>query len=200
MTRHINAQSTDRIVIATHNQGKLREFTDLLGRFTPNIVSAGDLGLPSPIETGLTFIENALLKAKAAALATGSLALADDSGLCVHALGGRPGIYSARWATPSIDIAMQRIQDELGTNPDRTAHFTCVLALVWPDGHSETVEGRIDGTIADKPRGAEGHGYDPIFIPDGFTTTFAEMDPEQKNEISHRGQATQTLVHDYFGD
>jgi XTP/dITP diphosphohydrolase len=186
----------NRIVVATHNAGKLSEFKELLRSFAAEIVSAGELGLPSPEETGTTFIENAILKAKAASEATGNLALADDSGICVTALGGRPGIYSARWAEPSKDfaVAMQRVQDGLRGKADRSAHFMCVLVLYWPDGHSDYVEGRIDGTIAPAPRGTHGHGYDPIFIPDGFTTTFAEMTGEEKNAISHRGRATKALV------
>ena len=140
------------------------------------------------------------MKAKAAAEATGHLALADDSGICVTALNGQPGIYSARWAEPSKDFrtAMQRIQDELGDAADRSAYFICVLALYWPDGRYETVEGRIDGTLARQPRGTHGHGYDPIFIPKGYEMTFAEMDEAQKNAISHRGQATTALIKKFF--
>jgi XTP/dITP diphosphohydrolase len=195
-----NQSLPKRIVIATHNEGKLREFGTLLGAFTADIVSAGSLGLPSPEETGATFAENAILKAKTAALATGCLALADDSGICVNALGGRPGIYSARWAEPGkdFDLAMQRIQNELGNAKDRSAYFICVLALYWPNGRIETVEGRIDGTIAPAPRGTQGHGYDPIFIPHGSDTTFAEMGEAQKNSISHRGKATKALVETFF--
>ena len=141
---------SDRVIIATHNEGKLNEFKDLLRPYTSKIVSAGQLGLPSPEETGVTFAENAILKAKAASLATGSVALADDSGLCVTALNDQPGIYSARWAEPGKDFnnAMQRVQDELGDATDRSAYFICVLALYWPDGHSECIEGRIYGTLA----------------------------------------------------
>lgn len=183
-----------RLVIATHNAGKLREFADLLQPYVTEITSAGELGLPSPVESGTTFAENAILKAKAAAQATGSLALADDSGLCITALGGKPGIYSARWVKPDIATAMQRIQDELGDAPDRTAYFICVLALYWPDGRFETLEGRVNGTIAPAPRGTNGHGYDPIFVPDGYTVTFAEMHDEEKNAISHRGVAIRALI------
>jgi XTP/dITP diphosphohydrolase len=178
----------------------LNEFKDLLGFYGLEIVSAGQLGLPSPEETGATFTENAILKAKAACLATGSLALADDSGLCVTALDGRPGIYSARWAEPSKDfkIAMQRIQDELGDIQDRSAYFVCVLALYWPDGTCECIEGRIDGTIAKTPRGENGHGYDPIFIPKDDARTFAEISDREKNAISHRGVATKALIERFF--
>jgi XTP/dITP diphosphohydrolase len=190
----------ERIVIATHNGGKLKEFQHLLGSFAHEVVSAGQLGLPSPEETGTTFAENALLKAKACAEATGSFALADDSGLCVTALNGRPGLYSARWANPDIAAAMQRIQTELGDAADRSAHFICVLALYWPDGRPEIIEGRVDGTIAKTPRGSGGHGYDPIFIPDGFTSSFAEMTDAQKNAISHRGRATKALIDRFFAN
>jgi XTP/dITP diphosphohydrolase len=193
----------NRIVIATHNRGKLGEFADLLAGVAPEIVSAGELGLPSPEETGATFAENALLKARAAATASGSLALADDSGLCVTALGGRPGIFSARWAEKGaepgkeFDSAMRRIRSELaalGDDADRSACFICALALYWPEGMCEVIEGRIDGTIARVAKGAHGHGYDPIFIPEGFTTTFAEMNAAEKNRISHRGKASQALL------
>lgn len=189
-----------RIVIATHNNGKLNEFKGLLSFYGPDIVSAGELNLSSPEETGLTFAENALLKAKTASLATGSIALADDSGLCVSALGDRPGIYSARWAEPGkgFAAAMQRIQDELGDAADRSAHFICALALYWPDGHSGFVEGRIDGTIAKTQRGTQGHGYDPIFVPQNETRTFAEMSDREKNAISHRALATKALIEKFF--
>ncbi len=196
MTRPI----LDRIVIATHNAGKLREFSDLLRPYVKEIVSAGDLHLPSPEETGTTFAENAILKAKAAALSSGSLALADDSGLCVNALGGKPGIHSARWAEPKNDFvaAMKKIENELSDSKDRSAYFTCVLALCRPDGVVETIEGRIDGAIAKAPRGTKGHGYDPIFVPNGYGITFAEMDEKEKNRISHRGLATKNLVKRFF--
>jgi len=190
----------NRIVIATHNAGKLREFSGLLRPFAKEIVSAGQLKLPEPEETGTTFAENAIIKAKAAALASNSLALADDSGLCVTALGGKPGILSARWAEPKNNFggAMQRIERELGDSEDRSAYFICVLALCRPDGSCETIEGRIDGTIAKSPRGTNGHGYDPVFIPNGYGITFAEMDDEEKNRISHRGLATRALIERFF--
>ncbi len=189
-----------RIIIATHNDGKLQEFAQLLRPYVSEIVSAGSLGLPSPEETGATFAENAILKAKAASLATGSLALADDSGLCVTALNGDPGIFSARWAEPknNFAFAMQRIQNELGDATDRSAYFICVLALYWPDGRHKTIEGRIDGIIAPVPRGAQGHGYDPIFQPVSDDRTFAEMPEGEKNAISHRGIATRLLVEKFF--
>jgi len=168
----------------------------LLKNFGKDIVSAGSLGLPSPEETGTTFTDNAILKARAAMQATGDFALSDDSGLCVNALGGDPGLYSARWSEGDKTFlkAMARIQNELGEAPDRSAYFICVLALCWPDGTTETIEGRCDGIIAPTPRGAMGHGYDPIFIPNGETRTFAEMQDSEKNKISHRGKATLTLA------
>lgn len=190
----------DRLVIATHNAGKLREFQDLLSPYVREIVSSGDLGLPAPEETGTTFAENALLKAKTAAKASGSLALADDSGLCITALGGMPGIYSARWAGKDRSFAtgMNRIQKELGDAKDRSACFICAVVLCEPDGKCTTIEGRVDGTIAREPKGANGHGYDPIFIPDGYATTFAEMDDTTKNALSHRGKAIRALVEKVF--
>ena len=189
-----------RLVIATHNAGKLREFQALLAPYGKEVVSSGTLGLAAPEETGVTFAENALLKARAAAQESGLLALADDSGLCVNALGGDPGLYSARWAGPDKDyaVAMQRVHDALGTREDRSAFFICVLALCWPDGHTETIQGRIDGTIATAPRGMHGHGYDPVFIPAGETRTFAEMPDEEKNAISHRGLALKVLVENFL--
>jgi XTP/dITP diphosphohydrolase len=195
-----NEALPDRIVIATHNAGKLREFADLLGSYASRIVSAGDLGLPSPEETGTTFAENALLKARAAAWASDSLTLADDSGLCVNALGGGPGLYSARWATPDEGFvgAMKRVLAEVMDAADRSAYFICVLALVWPNGRTETVEGRVNGSIATEMRGAGGHGYDAIFIPEGYDLTFAEMGEHKKNALSHRSRATHELVSRFF--
>ena len=185
-----------RLVIATHNQGKLAEFRALLRNHVPEIVSAGELGLPDPEETGTTFVENALLKAQAAARAANCVALADDSGLCVTALNGDPGLYSARCAGPAKDfaIAMRKVHEALGESADRSAYFISVLALVWPNGRQEVFEGRIDGQIVWPPRGAHGHGYDPIFQPDGETRTFAEMLPAEKDAISHRGKALRQLL------
>ena len=188
----------ERLVIATHNKGKLREFADLLRPHVREIVSAGDLGLTAPEETGATFEDNALLKAQAAALASGALALADDSGLCVTALSGRPGIYSARWAVPDAAAGMARLQRELGDAADRSAYFVCVLALCEPTGRCLTVEGRINGVISPVLRGARGHGYDPIFIPSGWTKSFAEMTDDEKNAISHRGLAMQAMIKKCF--
>jgi len=190
----------ERLVIATYNPGKLREFAALLSFYAHDIVSAGSLQLPEPEETGSTFIDNAILKARAAARRAGSPALADDSGLCVTALGGQPGIYSARWGGPGrdFDLAMARVNNELGDKIDRSAHFICALALAWPDQHVETVEGRVDGTVIWPPRGEQGHGYDPIFVPAGHHQTFAEMAPEEKDALSHRGKAVRELIRKFF--
>ena len=204
----------DQLVIATHNAGKLRELQDLLRPYGITAVSAGALGLPEPEETGTTFLANARLKAEAAAQAAGHPALADDSGLCVDALDGAPGIYSARWAGPSKDFqgAMARIETLLAeraarTDAARRAHFVAALVLAWPDGRRETVEAKVSGTIVQGPRGTLGFGYDPIFRPDGYTRTFGEMSAEEKHGIpadggmalSHRARAFQILAHRCFG-
>ena len=188
--------TTDRLVIASHNAGKVREIAELLAPFGVDVVSAGELGLPEPVEDGDSFIANAVIKAKAAAGASGLIALADDSGLSVTALNGDPGIYSARWAGPEKDfgIAMKKVEDALGDAPDRSAHFVCALALAWPDGHVETFEGTVDGTLVWPPRGTHGFGYDPVFLPDGGSETFGEMDPDRKHAISHRADAFHKLV------
>lgn len=188
--------SEDTLVLATHNPGKVREISELLRAYVSDIVSAGSLNLPEPEETGQTFEDNAVLKAKAAAKASGHVALADDSGLSVTALNGEPGIYSARWAGPNKDftLAMKEVQERLGNAEDRSAAFICVLALAWPDGHTETFEGRINGTLVFPPRGEKGFGYDPIFVPEGFDQTFAEMEPAQKHKMSHRARAFESLI------
>ncbi len=188
------------LVIATHNPGKVREIADLLGPYVVAFESAGALGLPEPEETGKTFAENARIKALAAALASGKPALADDSGLSVNALGGDPGIYSARWAGPEKDfnLAMRKVEDALGDSPDRSAAFVCALALAWPDGHVETFEGRVSGRMIYPPRGEKGFGYDPVFVPGGYDMTFAEMDPAEKHRISHRAAAFARLVEACF--
>jgi len=185
-----------RLVIASHNEGKVREIRALLAPFGADVVSAGALGLPEPEETEKTFIGNALLKAHAAAKAAGIPALADDSGLAVTALGGDPGIYSARWAGPNKDFAdaMQKVEDGLAGQSDRSGKFICALALAWPDGHAETVEGTIAGELVWPPRGSHGFGYDPMFRPEGYDVTFGEMDPGKKHEISHRADAFRHLV------
>lgn len=187
-----------KLVIASHNQGKVREIAALLEGRGLDVVSAGELDLPEPEETGTTFVMNAELKARAAADLSGLPALADDSGLCVDALGGDPGIFSARWGGENKDFghAMRLVEDKLAALPDapRTAHFVCALALAWPDGHVEWFEGRVDGTLVWPPRGDKGHGYDPVFRPDGHDVTFGEMDEPAKNAISHRGDAFRQLV------
>lgn len=190
-----------RLVIASHNEGKVREIRALLAPFGADVVSAGALGLPEPEETEATFIGNALLKAHAAAKAAGLPALADDSGLAVTALGGDPGIYSARWAGPSKDfaLAMRRVEDGLAGKSDRSAKFVCALALAWPDGHAETVEGTVRGELVWPPRGTHGFGYDPVFVPTGHDITFGEMDPDAKHAISHRADAFKQLVMRCFG-
>ena len=186
----------DRLVIASHNPGKLAEFAELLAPFEATVTDAGTLGLDPAAETGADFAENAAIKARAAAAAAGLPALADDSGLVVPALGGAPGIRSARWAGPDRDFAaaMARIQRELGGRPDRRAHFVCALALAWPDGHAEAVEGRVDGRLIWPPRGDRGFGYDPMFVPDGHDRTFGEMAATEKHAISHRADAWRKLV------
>ena len=185
-----------RLVVASHNPGKVREIDDLLQSYDAEPVSAGELGLPEPVEDGLTFVANAILKAESAATRSGLPALSDDSGLAVAALDGAPGIYSARWAGPEKDFqyAMQRVQDEVGDAPDRNAQFICVLALAWPDGHVETFEGTVDGTLVWPPRGDRGFGYDPMFLPKGHDETFGEMDPAHKHAISHRAAAFRQRV------
>jgi XTP/dITP diphosphohydrolase len=203
-----------KLVIASHNPGKVREIRELLGPYGVEPVSAAELELPEPDEIGTTFIDNADLKARAAADLAGLPALADDSGLCVEALGDRPGIFSARWALADARVApdagpgeiagerdfalaMRRVHDELealGPEASRNAHFVCALALCWPDGHSEWFEGRVDGTLVWPPRGTNGFGYDPIFVAAGHDQTFGEMDPAEKHAISHRADAFRKLV------
>ncbi|MAY65717.1 MAG: non-canonical purine NTP pyrophosphatase, RdgB/HAM1 family [Rhodospirillaceae bacterium] len=204
----------DRLVIATHNPGKLREIADLLAPFGIDVVSAGDLGLAEPVEDGDSFKANALIKARAAADAAGLPALADDSGLAVDALGGAPGIHSARWAGPEKDFneAMARVWELVLESEDRRAHFVCALALAWPatdnnPGHSEVFEGRVDGDIIWPPTGDKGFGYDPIFLPDGSDRTFGEMmsaekhawKPGQPTAMSHRARAFQKFARDALG-
>jgi XTP/dITP diphosphohydrolase len=197
-----------RLVVATHNPGKLRELRQLLEPYGIEALAASDLRLAEPEETAATFEGNARLKAAAAAQATGLPALADDSGLCVEALDGAPGIYSARWAGEGKDFAsaMERIERELRTRgcvdpARRRAWFVSVLALTWPDGHFESFVGRVDGTLVWPPRGALGFGYDPVFQPDGFDRTFGEMTSDEKHGLpaddspglSHRARAFQAL-------
>ena len=189
----------DRLVIASHNRGKIEEIAALLAPFSIQAVSAGSLGIPEPDETGDSFEANAALKAQAAAEASGLPALSDDSGLVVPALGGAPGIYSARWAGPAKDfrVAMERVQQELG-DKDRSAIFVAVLALAWPDGGIELFRGDVAGTLTWPPRGDRGFGYDPMFVPRRRIETFGEMDPAEKHKISHRTRAFARLVDSCF--
>jgi XTP/dITP diphosphohydrolase len=191
-----------RLVLASHNPGKLAELQALLAPHGVAITSSRELGLPEPSETGLTFAANARLKAQAAAQASGLPALADDSGLEAHGLGGAPGVHSARWAGPERDFAkaMARVRDELGRRfggferADRSAAFVAVLCLAWPDGHEELAEGRVAGELVDPPRGSGGFGYDPMFAPEGETRTFGEMAPADKQRLSHRARALRRLL------
>ncbi len=189
-----------RLVIASHNAGKVREIADLLLPYDAEVVSAAELGLPEPEETGATFAANAELKALAASRTAGLPALADDSGLAVAALDGRPGIHSARWAGADKDFrsAMERVQRELGPGADRRAWFVAALTLAWPDGHRETREGRVAGALVWPPRGDRGFGYDPMFLADGSTLTFGEMAPDDKHAISHRAVAFHKLIEACF--
>jgi XTP/dITP diphosphohydrolase len=195
VTRVRRLSRGDRLVVASHNPGKVVEIEALLAPYGVETVGAAALGLPEPEETGATFEENAALKARAAAEASGVLALADDSGLAVPALGGAPGIYSARWAGPQKDFraAMARVERELA-DQDRRAYFVAVLALAWPDGEVALFRGEAHGRLVFPPRGERGFGYDPIFVPDGYDVTFGEMDPELKHRISHRARAFEKLV------
>ncbi len=188
-----------RLVIASHNAGKVREIADLLAPFAVSVRSAGDLGLPEPEETGTTFAENAILKARASANGSGQVALADDSGFSVAALGGAPGIHAARFAERAdgvrdFDWAMEQLHEASAEAADDLAWFTCALALAWPDEHVEVFEGRVEGALAWPPRGDRGFGYDPIFVPQGGTQTFAEMEPDAKHAISHRAIAFRALI------
>lgn len=192
--------SGDKLILATHNKGKVEEIAVHLGDYVHEFPSAASLNLPEPAETGTTFLENATIKALASARATGFPALADDSGLCVSGLNGQPGVYTADWLGPQRTplVGMQRVHDALCNNPDRSAYFISVLVLVWPDGHIEYAEGRVNGTLAWPPRGCGGHGYDPIFVPENHTQTFAEMTLAEKSDISHRGRAFVALIEKCF--
>lgn len=208
MTRRLGSGS---LVIATHNAGKLKEISALLEPHGMKCLSAGSLGLPEPPETGTTFVENALIKARAAAEASGIVSLADDSGLSVAALDGRPGVYTADWAerqwfegTAGRDwyMAMGKVEGmlcEKGPETPRDAWFSCVLAIAWPDGESAVYEGKIDGALTWPPRGTMGFGYDPVFVPEGRDKTFAELDPAEKHAMSHRADAFAKLVAEQFG-
>jgi len=186
-----------RLLAATHNKGKVSELKDLFEPHGFQVVSAHELGLDEPEETEATFAGNALLKARAAMRATGLPALSDDSGLAVTALGGEPGIYSARWAGEPRDFyrAMERVEAELQASgsPDRSAKFVCALAVAWPDGQEAVFEGEVHGTLVWPPRGEKGFGYDPVFVATGETITFGEMDPNRKHAMSHRADAVKKL-------
>lgn len=193
----------DTLVLATHNKGKIAELRDMLGGRVPHLLTAAQLGLPEPPETGTTFTENAMIKALTAAKLCKFPVLAEDSGLCITALNGTPGVYAADWAghPRNFRAAMHRVLGEMqdierssgqGRGPqdlDRSAYFQTVMILAWPDGHTEITEGRVDGAITDVMRGTDGHGYDPIFIPNGYAKTFAEMTSAEKGIMSHRKQA-----------
>lgn len=196
MTRRFSGTT---LVIATHNSGKLEEFAQLLAPLGVQCVSAGQLGLPEPVETEATFLGNARIKAHAAARASGLPSLADDSGLAVDALNGAPGVYTADWAaTPqgrNFVHAMEKTHALLAAQPQPwTAKFCCTLVLAWPDGHDEHVEAQAEGTLVWPRRGADGHGYDPMFQPIGESRTFAEMTADEKNAISHRGKAVSRML------
>lgn len=207
MTRRLGSGS---LVIATHNAGKLKEISALLEPYGVTCLSAGALGLPEPAETGTTFAENALIKARAAAQHSGLPALADDSGLAVDALDGRPGVTTADWAErqwfegePGRDwyMAMGKVEgmlQSLGTDASRAAAFHCVLAIAWPDAEHAIYEGRCTGSLTWPPRGTLGFGYDPVFVPEGYTQSFAEIDPEEKHRISHRADAFAKLTRAQF--
>ena len=192
------------LVLASHNNGKLREIRELLKPFALEVKSAGDLGLPEPDETETTYTGNAILKAKAAALASGYPALSDGSGFELIAINKAPGIYSARWAGPDKDfnLAMQKVYDgfKASGSDNRHCRFVCALSIVWPDGHDETVEGIIDGQFIWPPRGENGFGYDPVFQLDGYDQTFGEVDPEWKHSVSHRAKAFEQLLSRCFRD
>ncbi|WP_419798503.1 MAG: RdgB/HAM1 family non-canonical purine NTP pyrophosphatase [Terasakiella sp.] len=203
MTRKLDA---GKLVIASHNAGKVREIQELLAPYGMDVISAKDLNLPEPVEDGETFIANSLIKSLAAAKASGLPALADDSGLAVNILAGAPGIYSARWAGPRKDFqrAMKKVEDAIceydtiEAKADRSAAFICALSIGWPDGHSEVFEGRVEGKMIWPARGERGFGYDPVFQPVGYDVTFGEMEPAAKHEISHRADAFRQLVANCF--
>ena len=199
MSRQFNET---RLIVASHNAGKVREIADLISPYRIEAIPAATLGLVEPEETQTSFTGNALLKAHAAARTGAIPALADDSGLCVDALDGAPGIYSARWAGPTKDfgLAMRQVHERMMAKPDalRSARFVCALALAWSDGHAEAFEGEVRGRIVWPPRGSRGFGYDPIFIADGYDVTFGEMAPNEKHAISHRARAFAKLIEACF--
>ncbi|WP_323775517.1 RdgB/HAM1 family non-canonical purine NTP pyrophosphatase [Leisingera sp.] len=203
MTRKLEG---GKLLVATHNKGKLKEITEILAPFGVSVAGAGEMNLPEPEETEDTFVGNARIKAHAAAKATGLPALSDDSGITIDALNGAPGVYTADWAeTPNgrdFQRAMARANEKLnavGAEAPRTAQFRCTLVIAWPDGHDEVFEGVMPGQLIWPIRGEHGFGYDPMFQPDGYDITCAEMDPEEKNKISHRGKAVTQFVQGCFG-
>jgi XTP/dITP diphosphohydrolase len=198
MNRNLRGQ---KVLIATHNAGKLEEFREILAPFGVDAVSAAELNLDEPQETETTFEGNARIKAKAASDATGLIAISDDSGLCVDALNGDPGVYTANWAGPARDwmMAMRTVEEKLQaagatSSEKRTAQFKATLCVMWPDGHEQFFVGVVPGTLSWPPRGQLGHGYDPVFVPSGETQTFGEMTHEKKNSLSHRARAVKKLV------
>lgn len=201
MVRKLSAGT--RLVVASHNPGKVREIADLIAPWKMQAVSVGELGLPEPDETEPTFIGNALLKARAAARGAGLPALSDDSGLCVEALDGAPGIYSARWAGPTKDFSKAMVEVnrrmQASGRTTRAAWFICALAIAWPDGVEASFEGRIDGQLVWPPRGDRGFGYDPMFVPEGHSLTFGEMEPQAKHAMSHRARAFHQFVEACLG-
>lgn len=217
MAARLRLRRGDRLVVATHNAGKLSELRQLLAPFGLQLVSAGELGLPEPEETGTTFIDNARLKAHAAASASGLMALADDSGLCVDALGGRPGVHTADWAGSSSNggrdymVGMRRVEDALqaagaASPAERHGSFNATLCLAHPDGREELYVGKVEGTLVWPPRGDKGFGFDPVFMPDGFDITFGEMPSEAKHSwspgqtgLSHRARAFAKFVEEALG-
>ena len=183
----------EKIIIASHNEGKVSEIKDLLKNYNLNIISSSELGIDEPEENGSSFEENALIKSSTTSKLSKTISISDDSGLCVNSLNGDPGIYSARWAGPNKDFlyAANKINKSLieKESKDLSAYFICVLAVSWPDGDYKTFKGRVDGTLTFPPRGNNGFGYDPIFIPKGYESTFGEMEPKYKHSISHRNKA-----------
>ncbi|EUK19220.1 RdgB/HAM1 family non-canonical purine NTP pyrophosphatase [Commensalibacter papalotli (ex Servin-Garciduenas et al. 2014)] len=200
MTNYRKIEHGSKLVVATHNAGKAQEIRSLLAPFEIQTYSAGDLNLPEPEETGSSFYENAKIKALAATQKSGLPSLADDSGFCINALNGDPGIYSARWAGPNKDysMAMRTMYEKLGKSKDRSCYFISVLCLAFHDGVTFEFEGKIDGKFIWPARGQNGHGYDPIFQPKGYSVTFAEMTEKEKNTISHRGLAFQQFIKNCF--
>ena len=201
----IKLEPGTRIVVASHNRGKVAEINDLIRPFGLSAVSAGELDLPEPVEDGASFAENAIIKAVAASAESGLVALSDDSGLAVDILDGAPGIHSARWAGPEKDfaLAMRNLEEAMNARgavsaSERTAHFVCALCLASPDGEHEVFEGRVDGTLVWPPRGRNGFGYDPVFVADGHDITFGEMDPDEKHAMSHRARAFELLMKAHF--